>query len=622
MRVKVQKAASVFFPNTSLEFVYFEALANSLDANASEVKIAIELDKFSEQENLLITIEDNGDGFIDRNFEKFCSILDTEDKQHKGIGRLVFLNYFTEVKIESIFHNKKRTFAFNESFDGASIISDTSEKNKTLLTFTGYQKDKIGKYDYVVPESVKESIIYHFLPRFYAMKMTDKKFRLSISLSTNDENNDKGFYSHSTEFDLKDLPLLKEKTIDDPSSLFSYFKLMYSIENVHTEQSVISAICADNRTIPMELITNKDFPFGYKMVFILYSDNFDGKTDNSREVLDLDNRTVNYVRKVFLKLVAEVIHEEIPSIVEQNRIVENKLENDYPHLEGYINKETIGLVDKNSLIEDAQMKFFHEQKELLEASTLSDEQYEKSLEFSSRVLMEYILYRTKIISKLKEMDATNDEAEIHDLIVPRKKEYNQNELIDDIYQNNAWVLDDKYMTYSKVLSDQEVEKIYTALSVNGSYNFSDKENGRPDVTIIFSNDPNSFTAVDVVIIEFKKLGLKLADKEEVVSQLKQRARRLLEIYPNKIQRIWFYGIIDFDSEFKASLKESGFTKLFSNGDLYYKNQEIVINPDTEEIRLADLFLLSYDAMLDDAESRNATFLRILKQGIKKSASES
>lgn len=33
MRVKVQKAASVFFPNTSLEFVYFEALANSLDAN-------------------------------------------------------------------------------------------------------------------------------------------------------------------------------------------------------------------------------------------------------------------------------------------------------------------------------------------------------------------------------------------------------------------------------------------------------------------------------------------------------------------------------------------------------------------------------------------------------------
>ena len=195
-------------------------------------------------------------------------------------------------------------------------------------------------------------------------------------------------------------------------------------------------------------------------------------------------------------------------------------------------------------------------------------------------------------------------------------------MIEDIYQNNAWVLDDKYMTYSKVLSDKEIEDIYNTLSISSTHVYSHKDNGRPDITIIFSNDPKKFTAVDVVIIEFKKLGLKLAYKEESISQLKQRARRLLEFYPNKIQRIWFYGIIDFDKEFKASLIESGFTKLFSNGELFYKSQDIVINPETEQIKIADIFLLSYDAMLDDAESRNETFLRILKQGIKRPVSES
>jgi len=153
------------------------------------------------------------------------------------------------------------------------------------------------------------------------------------------------------------------------------------------------------------------------------------------------------------------------------------------------------------------------------------------------------------------------------------------------------------------------------LDVKGSHVYSEKETGRPDITIIFSRDPNEAQKVDVVIVEFKKLGLDLAKKEEVFSQLKQRARRLLEYYPNKIQRIWFYGIIDFDSEFKASLIENGYVMLFSEGELYYKSQEIVLNPDTMEKCNADIFLLSFKSMIDDAEIRNATFLKILKDGM-------
>ena len=126
--------------------------------------------------------------------------------------------------------------------------------------------------------------------------------------------------------------------------------------------------------------------------------------------------------------------------------------------------------------------------------------------------------------------------------------------------------------------------------------------------------------IDVVIIEFKKLELGLAKKEEVISQLRQRARRLLSVYPEKIQRIWFYGVVDFDKEFIATLIEDEFIKLFSTGEVYYKAQKISINPDNpENSKIADIYILSYKTMLDDAESRNSTFLNILKKSIKETA---
>lgn len=42
MKVKLEKAVKMFFGNSSLEMVYFEALANALDAEASKVRIEIE----------------------------------------------------------------------------------------------------------------------------------------------------------------------------------------------------------------------------------------------------------------------------------------------------------------------------------------------------------------------------------------------------------------------------------------------------------------------------------------------------------------------------------------------------------------------------------------------------
>jgi hypothetical protein len=617
MRIVSKNAAALFFPSTSLEFVYFEAIANAIDAKASNIKLHIEMDSFAEVDSLVVSISDDGEGFTEKNFEKFSKVLSVDDDQHKGIGRLVFLNYFDEVAIHSEYQGKVRDFVFNAQFDGESTTKTGNATNtNTTIIFRKYTKEKVKTYDYLVPDRVRQSVLEHFLPRLYQMKLEEKSLRIAFSLSPKTPNPDSGFIGATSILDISELPDLKEKTIPDDEQLFGEFKLLYSVERTFDVQSAITALCADGRTIKMEIISNKEFPVGYKMVFILYSDSFNGKTNATREAFSLEDSQLARIRKVFTRMVSTVIKEEIPEVTKENEKVKAKLDEQYPHLVGYFDSDSMGLVDKTNIVEAAQSKYFDDQKDILEASELSDEQFVKSLDFSSRILTEYILYRTKIIRKLKEMNAQNNEHEIHDLIVPRKRILDQAESYETKFLNNAWILDDKYMTYSKVLSDLEIESIYTELKVSGSHVYSEKETGRPDITIVFSRDPEQHKKVDVVVIEFKRLNRDLARKEEIFSQLKQRARRLLEFYPDKIQRIWFYGIIDFDKEFIASLIEDGYVMLFSEGEMFYKPQDIVLNPDTLEKKFADIFLLSYDAMLRDAESRNSTFLDILRNGIR------
>ena len=177
------------------------------------------------------------------------------------------------------------------------------------------------------------------------------------------------------------------------------------------------------------------------------------------------------------------------------------------------------------------------------------------------------------------------------------------------------------MSYTKILSDKDIETIYKDTNIEGTHIYSDKETGRPDLTIIFSNDPNTTKTFDVVIIELKKLGLPIGDKRRILDQLRERARRLIQYYPNKIQRIWFYGIIDFDIEFEASLREDSFKKVFSLGDMYHKLQSIIPDPRKAEEVDVDVFILSYHTMLNDAEARNNTFLELLKKSMNSSVED-
>lgn len=613
MKVKLNQAVKMLFGKSSLEMIYFEAIANSLDANATEINIKIEIENFNKPKSLKIKISDNGEGFTDERYKKFSNLFDVDEASHKGIGRLVYLCYFNNVNVKSYYNgNKKREFDFSEKFDDKIDVRENVETGNSGTTFAmkNYSLQKLGKQNFIQAEYLKKRITEEFISRLFQYKKDKKSIVINIESIIDG-------HSSKRKITNEDIPNLTEVEVDAPSiALIDKLYLYYSIEQVDPlERGVITAISVDNRTYRLDIIAEENYPIDHKITFLLYSDFFKGKIDVTRENHTLSNNEINTVKNIFQKEISKLVEKEIPKIVAQNKKTKDELINTYPHLDGYFEPDNIGYISRENVLKDAQNEFLKDQKELLEASTLNDKQYEKAMEMSSRSLAEYVLYREKIINKLGDITDKNSESDIHNLIIPQNSVLKDNSDLLIIYKNNLWLLDDKYMTYSTAMSEKSMKNILEEITQK---KVLDKDNSTPDIAVIFSNDPKEEEnkTVDVVIVELKRRGIKLAKTEEVISQLNQRARKLMHLYPNKIQRIWFYGIVEFNDEFKLSLKDGGYTPLYSKDCLYYKENKIHLNVDDTQPYMIGTYILSIDAFIEDAKARNSTFLQILKNSFK------
>lgn len=619
MDIETAGAIRLFFPNPSLTLVYFEALANALDAGATDVSIEIDVQGYDKPDTLKITVTDNGDGFNDENFDRFKTLLKPRDKFHKGIGRLVFLNYFDRVEVISTRDKWQRTFVFKEGFDDNAPLQqlEQAQDAKTTLTFTGFSGSRVKSYDNLKPDAIKPLLIEQFLPTLDARKRDGKAFKIWINLKTTESNPQKEFFPHEVTITPDDLPSMTKITIhDDSLDAFSTIDMHYHVEPVSGKGSLLIAFNIDGRTIPVNLIPASSFPTGYMGVFLFESEMFHSNADSSRQKLIFpDGLQEASLYRVLRREVGKILADKIPKITEKNEKVKEKFEEQFPHLLGYFENDTVGLIDRDDALEIAQQKFFRAQKQVLQCETLTEAAYEKSLELSSRTLTEYILYRDKIIGRMKEMTADNAESEIHNLIVPRFKEFSKEAMPSEVYQNNAWLLDDKFMVFRTILSEQRMDTVVNAIRLDEE---SGKDAGRPDIAMIFSADPKDASAVDVVVIEIKKKTDDEKENQYAINQLLDRAVKLAAHCPN-IQRIWYYAVIQISDTMGTRLRQQKWAPLFSMGKLYY--QEFPTERPDGTVVPTPTFVVSFDAIVADAESRNHTFLEILRNGMKEYANK-
>lgn len=116
-----------------------------------------------------------------------------------------------------------------------------------------------------------------------------------------------------------------------------------------------------------------------------------------------------------------------------------------------------------------------------------------------------------------------------------KKVFEKQTFADDIYRNNIWVLDDKYMTYDTILSDTEMSNVVNVITEGEVY---DNDDDRLDIALIFSGDPKETNnkKVNVVIVELKKKGLSVENNSIVEIQLEKRQENYCNIIRIKFSK--------------------------------------------------------------------------------------
>ena len=614
MKVSLKQAVKLFYSQSSFDQIYQEAVANALDAGARNITISFEANSLTDVKSFKLSITDDGVGFTDERFRKFSKLMDVEDEdiKHRGLGRLVYLFYFDKVEVESYFEKTKhRVFSFDEKLndeakENAAVELEEERPSGSILKFDGYNLSKLYKKEFADPKWIKTKLLKKFVVQLFLLKKKEEDFCITMQTKI-------GNYSSEEIITPESIPALTDKTFVSSYSLEGEMTMFYSVvENGNT--SVITAMSIDNRSEPVEIFAEGNEPLGYEMFFILYSDSFQGHTDASRQKIEIQSSDLKIIQKEFRKQINEILKEKAPKVVESHQKEAEFLHAEFPHLEGYFEENVIGISSRNEVIESAQKKFMFEERRLLfKGGALSDSDYEKSLELAGRTLTQYITFRQYIIDKLKNVDAGQKEEIIHNLIVPKGQVIKAPNSYLNVYRNNIWIFDDKFMTFDVVLSEKTTTELLKQIDPESTTNDVD----RPDIAIIFSDNPRTASKVDVVIIELKKKGLKGGENIKVEYQLEQRARALYPLFDKKIQSFWLYGVTQLDDAYKSTLDTIGYRPLFSKGTVYVNPNPITITTEPERVIVpAVRYVMDMDAVVNDADARNKTFMDLIRERMK------
>ena len=164
----------------------FEAISNAIhstqdkfgDKIATLGRIVLTVNTNRKKDDLWVTVEDNGRGLDEDNWDAFTT-TDTDNKIEmggKGVGRLMWLDCFEKISVDSVFREqdqtlKRRSFRFRLTQENqfeeddvvdATDVSDTSFFVKfTGVKDNGYYEWFPGRGDYVF-----QHLTSHFLPTF------------------------------------------------------------------------------------------------------------------------------------------------------------------------------------------------------------------------------------------------------------------------------------------------------------------------------------------------------------------------------------------------------------------------------------------------------------------------
>lgn len=577
----------------SIVQVIFEAITNAIHAKANYIEVRLNdlnLSTFDEKEDIQmvdrVSVIDNGDGFNPANIKSFQTYRSPHKKSlgAKGIGRFLYLKLFEKVEINSLLKN----------------IIFTVKKDVEVNEFTGEaQKTHINLLDpkqtySINKKTLNQQIQEHFLPYFKLLKEDEKKVEIVVFF------NDSEAYIISSE----DIPSFNTVTFNIKGH---DFQLNYLLNEKSTQYSD-GFFCAANTVVLKNSDRDSKSKFkmfdGINILFLLSSEYFNENVNDERDGFNKIKAVQVSQDDMYSNLSWENIYEELSTQIKKicldNDIDINKQADDNlkksieknPFLGSYLSNND-DILSSDELIEKAQKLYESEKVFLRDSKNKHHSLFKVVLDrVVKSELAEYVFDRQKVIEKLKSL--TTDQAyekEIHNLFMPQNTEDSEM----NYKSNNLWLFDDRFMTYDKLFSEAEIRKIFPELANNLD---------RPDILSIVSNTFNKEKITDIVVIELKRPDETITF-EGAEAQLLKYSRYINNARKNNKIRVWTYAFLKYSSSINDSFDDQDYNQIPTQSvyPIYYKyfeKRNTIIN------------FMDYRALANDADTRNKTFMNILK----------
>jgi Histidine kinase-, DNA gyrase B-, and HSP90-like ATPase len=581
-----------------------EAITNAIHADSKNIVVDLvfsdrnqDLFPRTEERSVLdqISVTDDGEGFTSENlyyFDEICT--GHKDKiGGKGVGRLSFLKYANTVEVRSQLETGLVEFAYTPEFtpDNVKRSSSIGQKNTTIVLKN--LKEQINTQVTKLVNSICDDLRLLLFLQYQKGRCVDLHFT----------HNSRQHFDENFHLSGKDIIALSSKEFELQGEKFN----CYLFRDEPPKKGIVAMLCADELCIE-EVTISKRFDVCRYLIFVT-SSYFNSRSNIERQRLEIPKTEgevdlVSLVSrdKLISRLHAEcmvMINLRAESDIEQfkaNNI--DKLKKYYPFIKISSLGGSAALLDADEVVKNYRAQQARKEDQLVD--DLESGEYvslDDVSHLASDDLARYIVHRALVIDTLFHMPAESAEETIHNAILPKHSNGNE------IRENNVWLIDDKFLSYSNIFSDETLAKIIQ--KVNSE--FESKHQRRPDVAAFFSKDsenqPNK-----LVVIEFKKPGADIFDNTKALVQCRLYANELVNKIPTVLE-VFAFAIVEVDDDFYRELKQTNYKDIFSLKDrVVYQDFKI---GNSEGIPL-HLYVMSVAALIKDAKARNKVFEEVLQ----------
>jgi hypothetical protein len=585
-----------------------EALTNSIHAGSKSISVdlrfsdkQLELSPVEERRVLeQITIADDGEGFTSENLSFFDEIC-TNHKDSiggKGVGRLAFLKYANKVEIRSQLANELVEFNYTPDFR-LEDVKKTAGFGALSTTITLRDlKDKINTQVAKLVNAICDDLrLLLFL-----------KHQAGQTIKLTFTHNSRQPFDDSYSFSGDNIRSELNREFEFHEVIFK----CYGFRDEPPRRGIVAMLCADELCIE-EYVISKRFDICRHLIFVT-SDYFNQRSNIERQRLELPktDAEVDLLSRISREKLMPRIHEECLAMIDasaegdiQQFKTDNiqKLKKYYP----FIKVDSLGgdaaILDADEVVKAYRAQQARREDKVVEAlETGNPVSWDDVSHLASEDLARFIVHRALVIDSLANMPSASAEIAIHNAILPKKSNGTE------IRENNVWLVDDKFLSYSSIYSDETLATIVQQVGQS----VEAKQQRKPDVAAFFSRDSENHPN-KLVIIEFKKPGADIFENNKALMQCRLYASELVDQI-STVREVFAFSIVEIANEFYRDLKQTGFKDVFSLTERVVYNDFLIGSK--SEVPL-HLYVMPASALIKDAKARNRVFEEVLRFDVKK-----